>query len=137
MIPEPVVPTKSELPGRLLHEGQSGDATMLVALVDGDHRFSDAMGPYLFVSPRTPYNRVMLPRMALSTTISRGGGTIAQGSLQATLDPDLGSIYGMTLDELRSGDTVRIPVETPPQLARHDGYETAFIDMDPIEFTVE
>ena len=137
MIPEPVAPPPSELPGRLLHEGQSGDATMLVALVDGDHRFSDAGNPYLFVSPRTPYNRVMLPRMALTATISRGGNAIADGSLQATLDPDLGSLYGMALDELRSGDTVRIAVETPPQLARHDGYETAFIDMDPIEFTVE
>ncbi|WP_135666894.1 iron transporter [Halorhabdus rudnickae] len=137
MVPEPVVPPTSELPGRLLHEGQSGDARMLVALVDGDHRFSDAGGPYLFVSPRTPYNRVMLPRMALSVTINRRGVTITQGPLQATLDPNLGSIYGTALDELRSGDTIGIAVETPPQLARHDGYETAFINMEPIEFTVE
>ena len=125
MIPEPVVPTKSELPGRLLHEGQSGDAAILVALVDGDHRFSDTEGPFLIVSPRTPYNRVMLPRMTLSATLNRGGDTVAQGPLQASLDPDLGSFYGMSLDELNSGDTVRIAVETPPQLARHDGYETA------------
>jgi len=137
MMPKPVVPPKSNLPGQLLHEGQSGDATFLVALVDEDQRFSDAGGPYLLVSPRTPYNRVMLPRMALSATITRGGKTIAQGSLRESLDPDLGSFYGMALDELRSGDTVRIAVESPPQLARHDGYETAFIDMDPIEFTVE
>ncbi|MDS0223427.1 iron transporter [Haloarcula sp. S1AR25-5A] len=137
MIPEPVVPTKSELPGRLLHEGKSGDATILVALVDGDHRFSDSDGPFLIVSPRTPYNRVMLPRMALSATLNRGGDAIAQGTLQASLDPDLGSFYGMGLDELETDDTVRITVETPPQLARHDGYETAFLDMEPIEFTVE
>jgi hypothetical protein len=43
----------------------------------------------------------------------------------------------MGLDELETGDTVRLTVETPPQLARHDGYETAFLDMDPVEFTVE
>jgi hypothetical protein len=42
----------------------------------------------------------------------------------------------MGLDELETDDTVRITVETPPQLARHDGYETAFIDMPLIEFTV-
>jgi hypothetical protein len=134
--PKPVVPPKSDLPGRLLHEGRSGDATMLVGLVEGEHRFGEGRGPYLFVSPRTPYNRVMLPRMALSVTVKRSGDTIAQGPLQATLDPDLGSFYGMSIDELSSGDAVGITIETPPQLARHDGYETAFIDMPSIEFTV-
>lgn len=135
-IPKPVVPPKSDLPGRLLHEGQSADATMLVGLVEGEHRLSNSGGLYLFVSPRTPYNRVMLPRMTLSATVKRGGDTITQGPLHATLDPDIGSFYGMNLDELSPGDTVEIAVETPPQLARHDGYETAFIDMPPIEFTV-
>lgn len=136
-IPTPVTPPKSALPGRLLHVGQSDDATMLVGLVDGDHRFSETEGSYLFVSPRTPYNRVMLPRMALSATVTRDGDTVARGPLRATLDPTLKSLYGMTLDDLRSGDTVSIVVETPPQLARHDGYETAFVDMDPIAFTVD
>lgn len=136
-VPKPVVPEKSELPGRLLHEGQSGDATILVSLVDGDHRFSDAGGPYLIVSPRTPYNRVMLPRMPLSVTIDRGTETITQGSMAESLDPALKSFYGLSVDDLESGDTVTITPEVPPQLSRHDGYETAFMTMDPVEFTVE
>lgn len=137
MVPAPVAPRKSDLPGRLLHEGQSGDATVLTGLLEGDSRFRTDSGPYLFVSPRTPYNRVMLPRMGLSATVERDGERIFEQSLQPSLDPELGHFYGVAPDEINRGDTVRITVETPPQLARHDGYETAFIDMEPIEFLVE
>ena len=136
MIPDPVVPRKSALPGRLLYEGQSGDATILVTVVNGENRFRDDDGPYLIVSPRTPYNRVMLPRMALAAIVTRGSDTIFNGPLQASLDPELGSYYGAAVGELESGDAVSVEIETPPQLARHDGYETAFIDMPPVEFTV-
>lgn len=136
-VPSPVVPRKTDLPGRVLHEGQSGDATVLVGLVEGSSRFRETAGPYLYVSPRTPYNRVMLPRMGLRTTVERDGETVARGGLRETLDPTLGLHYGLALDELESGDSVRVEVLTPPQLARHDGFETAFLDMAPIEFRVE
>ncbi|MFB6195573.1 MAG: iron transporter [Haloplanus sp.] len=135
-VPAPVVPPKAELPGRLVGEASSGDATFLVTVVEGDSRFGDADGPSLLVSPRTPYNRVMLPRMTLSGTVSRGERTVFRGPLRASLDPEIGCFYGSAVPELRSGDRVRIGIETPPQIARHDGYETAFIDMPPVEMTV-
>ena len=136
MMPAPTAPPKTELPGRLIGEESSGDATFAVSVVEEGARFGDDDRPYLIVSPRTPYNRVILPRMALSATLKRDGKAIYQGSLPATLDPDLSCHYGTHVDGVKSGDTLTIEIETPPQLARHDGYETAFMDMSPIELTV-
>jgi hypothetical protein len=51
-----------------------------------------------------------------------------EGELTQTLDSDLGHHYGTSVD-LSGGDTVDIVVESPPQVARHRGYETAFFDM--------
>ncbi|MDZ7850820.1 MAG: iron transporter [Halodesulfurarchaeum sp.] len=136
-VPSPVAPKPEALPGRVLDESQSGDATILTGLLVGQNRFRTNDGPFLYVSPRTPYNSVILPRMGLSATIKRDETTRFEKPLQASLDPELGPFYGVSLQEIRRGETVRISVDTPPQLARHDGYETAFIEMDSIEFTVE
>ena len=136
MMPQPLVPPKNDLPGRLIGEGSSGDATFLVTVVEGETRFSDDGRRYIIASPRTPYNHVVLPRMALSATVERGQDTVFQGPLRASLDSELSCYYGAPIPELESGDSVTIEIQTPPQLARHDGYETAFIDMPPIEFTV-
>lgn len=136
MVPAPTAPPKNALPGRLIGEESSGDATFIVSIVEEGARFSDDNRPYLIVSPRTPYNRVILPRMSLSATLKRSGRTIYQESLPAVLDPDLSCHYGTHVDGVESGDTLTIKIETPPQLSRHDGYETAFIDMPPIELTV-
>lgn len=136
-VPSSVAPTEEALPGRHLDESQSGDATFHTGLVEGDSRFRPEPGPFLYVSPRTPYNRVILPRMALSVRIKRDGETRFEGRLQPALDPELGTFYGIPIHDIREGDTVHISIDTPPQLARHDGYETAFIDMAPFEFPVE
>lgn len=135
-VPAPTAPPKSALPGRLIGEDSSGDATFVVSVVENGTRFGNDDRPYLIVSPRTPYNRVSLPRMTLSATLKREGKTIYQGPLPATIDPDLSCHYGTHVEGVNAGDALTIEIETPPQLARHDGYETAFIDMPPIEFTV-
>ncbi|MBV0926005.1 iron transporter [Halomicroarcula limicola] len=134
--PEPLAPPKNDLPGRPIGEGSSGDATFFTTVVEDGARFGEAGRPSLVVSPRTPYNRVILPRMTLSATVKRGQETVFEGPLQASLDPEISYYYGASLSGVESGDSVAITVQTPPQLARHDGYETAFIDMPPIEFTV-
>lgn len=136
MVPEPLAPPKDDLPGRLIGDGSSGDAPFFVSVVEAGTRFGDGDRPYMIVSPRTPYNRVVLPRMALSVTVERGQETVFQGALQASLDPEVSCYYGTSIPEIESGDSITITVQTPPQLARHDGYETAFIDMPPVEFTV-
>ncbi|EJN56993.1 DUF7350 domain-containing protein [Halogranum rubrum] len=135
-VPEPTAPPKDKLPGRLVATESSGDATFLIAVTEGNSRFTPGSGAGLIVSPRTPYNRVLLPRMALSATVMRDGNIVSQGNLQTTLDPQLSLYYAANIEDLNPGDTVTIEIDSPPQLARHDGYETAFLDMQPIRFTL-
>jgi hypothetical protein len=137
MLPHSYAPKRSELPGRVLGEGTTGDATLLATILDRPPKGVEKSGRYLAVSARTPYNRLVIPSMALSGIQKRGRETKFEGELLRTLDPDLGYHYGAVLDGLRSGDELAIAVDTPPQVARHEGYETAFLDgMDEVTFTV-
>jgi hypothetical protein len=142
-----------ELPGRHLGTVTSGDAALAVMAMDQppkgiktktntktNNTKSNTDSTYLAVSPRTPYNRYPLPSMSLSATLKRNGTTVFDKPkpLIATLDPDFGYHYGTTLSRhrLKSGDTLRLTVGVPPQVARHEGYETAFIDMPSKELAV-
>lgn len=121
------LPQAASYPGRGLGVLTSGEADFVVRVLP-ESRLADDGSDYLFVSPRTPYNRVPLPDMSLSVT-----GDI-EGELTQTLDSELGHHYGLSAD-LAAGDTFDIVIESPPQVARHRGYETAFIEMPPV--TVE
>jgi hypothetical protein len=70
--------------------------------------------------------------MALSATVSRNGETVFDGRLPGALDDTLGFHYGASVPDVRAGDTVRVTVDVPPQVARHEGYETAFLGMPPV-----
>lgn len=135
-VPSPRVPPREELPGQSIGEVTSDDVSFLISLVDGDSRFSKNGQPTLLVSPRTPYNRIMLPRMALTGSVNRKQTTILKRKLRATIDPEIGCYYRAPVEELQASDSVVIETVTPPQLARHDGYETAFLDMPPAKCTV-
>lgn len=135
-VPSPQVPPKEELPGRLIGEMSSDDVSFLVILVDGDSRFSKDSKRTLLVSPRTPYNRIMLPRIALTGTGKRGQKTVLKRKLRASIDSEIGCYYRAPVNGLETGDSIVLKTVTPPQLARHDGYETAFLDMPPAECTV-
>ncbi|WP_135535337.1 iron transporter [Halostella pelagica] len=135
MAPVSVAPEPDAMPGDHLTEATSGDAVFQVTAVR-DPSFIDGSGTYLAVSPRTPFNRVPLPMMSLSGTVERGGEPRFDGALSKAVHPDIGYHYGALLDGIESDDAVTITVDTPPQVSRHEGYETAFVEMDPIEFTV-
>ena len=122
------LPRADAYPGRDLGTPQSGGATFVLRYLE-DSRFVDE-GGYLIVSPRTPHNRIPLPDTALSIS---GAG---ERELTQTLDDEIGHHYGAAVD-LSAGDELRLTVETPPQIARHAGYETAFIEMEPVTFTVD
>ena len=124
---EMALPPAAAYPGRDLGTPQSHDAAFVVRYLT-DSRLADDSG-YLLVSPRTPYNRVPLPDMALSVD-----GDIT-GKLTQTLDSELGYHYG-TPAALAAGDSFELVVESPPQVARHQGYETAFVDMPPMSVEV-
>lgn len=130
------LPPKADLPGLVLGEATSGDGIFIVTGFKEAARFATDGRPYLAVSARTPYNRVPLPFMSLSATLDRAGETVFTGPLQATLDPKLDYHYGTAVKSIESDDTLTISVDTPPQASRHEGYETAFLEMPPMELTI-
>lgn len=131
------LPPASELPGTLQGTPLSGDAVLATTLLPGGSRFVDGDARYLAVSPRTPYNRGTLPMTNLAFEQVRDGETLASGDLRATLDPELGYHYGAPLGDVADGDDLTVRVETPPQAARHAGYETAFREMPPVTLALE
>ncbi|MEF8814461.1 MAG: hypothetical protein V5A55_11670 [Halovenus sp.] len=130
MFPLSVAPSEDNLPGRVIGESTSGDAVFLVTATD------TADGTYVTVSPRTPYNRYVLPMMAQSMTVERNGATLFEGPLSAAIGPDRGYHYRALLERhVESGDELIISVDAPPQVGRHVGYETAFLEMPDVTMT--
>jgi len=144
-VPYSTLPPVEDYPGTPLRESdtesrdglaQSGDAAFVVTLLESGLRLADGDDRYLLVSPRTPYNRVPLPNMSLHATVDHDGSTVVDRDLVGTLDDAVGFHYGRSVRTVRPGDSVTITIESPPQLARHQGYETAFFEMGPLELAV-
>ncbi len=144
-IPYSALPPAEDYPGTLLHESdtrsqesppRSDDAAFVVTLLEPGSRLADGDAHYLLVSPRTPYNRVPLTSLSLRATVDRGGSTVVDRPLVGTLDDVVGFHYGRSVGTVQPGDSVTITVESPPQLARHQGYETAFFEMESLELAV-
>jgi hypothetical protein len=137
-MPSSTAPKAAELPGTVRGSGTSGDAEFVVTTVDDASPYGgNADETYLAVSPRTPYNRYQLPFMSLSATLTRGDQSVFDDILIPAVDPDLGYHYGAPVSEAKSGDRLTVTVDAPPQLARHEGYETAFLKMPPVELALE
>ena len=137
MVPSSQVPPAGELPGRVLGEASSGDARLVATALQELPAGIEGAGTYLAVSARTPYNRYPLPFMGLSGRVERGGSAVFEGSFTATVEPSLGYHYGAVVDSVESGDAIALDVGAPPQIARHEGYETAFLDMPAASIEVE
>ncbi|ELK49239.1 Tat (twin-arginine translocation) pathway signal sequence domain-containing protein, partial [Haloferax sp. BAB-2207] len=74
-----------------------------------------------------------VPRLGLTATVESGGSTRFDGRLEPGLDADLGFHYGASVPGLAGDDaTADLAVNVPPQVARHEGYETAFLEFDPV-----
>jgi hypothetical protein len=137
-VPRGVVPAKDEFPGTVVATASYGEgrAVFVVSVLENTSRFGTNGRPYIAVSARTPYNRIILPLMSVSATLTRNGTKLFDGPLQSTVDPNLKYHYGTAVDSLKSGDNLTVSIQAPPQTARHDGYETAFIDMPNIQVTL-
>ncbi|QSW98802.1 DUF7350 domain-containing protein [Haloterrigena alkaliphila] len=129
---EPVDESATDEDGR----PRSDDAVFVATLLESGSRLVDGDERYLLVSPRTPYNRVPLADMALNATVARSGERVADAPLEQTVDGEFALHYGASLADVRPGDSVTITVESPPQVARHQGYETAFLEIPSVELTV-
>ncbi|ELY78834.1 DUF7350 domain-containing protein [Natrinema pallidum] len=145
-LPYSALPPAADVPGTRLVDPDaaasslpsSGDATFVVTLLEPDSRLADGERGYLLVSPRTPYNRVPLVNTSLRAAVRRNGAGVGDEALEltATLDAEVGLHYGRSVADVRPGDSITLTVASPPQAARHQGYETAFFDMEPLELAV-
>ncbi len=133
-IPVAQVPARDDLPGSVVGTGVSGDADFVAFLPDETPEFVADDRTYLAVSPRTPYNRYPLPFMNLSAILSQSGETVFEGALDAAVSPDFGYHYGVSVESADSALSLR--VDAPPQVSRHEGYETAFLDMSAMKLTI-
>jgi hypothetical protein len=122
-----------ELPGTVRGSATADGVTYVVTSL-ADERFGD--GTYVAVSARTRYNALLVPAMGLSGTLTRNGETVYDGPFERTLDPELDYHYGALVDGVSSGDELALSVDTPPQVARHRGYETAFLDTPTVNLTL-
>lgn len=80
-VPLAQVPPKEQLPGTPVGEATSGDAQFIVTTLTSAPTGIDGSGPYLAVSPRTPYNRYPLPFMSLSGRLHAMGGPSSRSLL--------------------------------------------------------
>lgn len=136
-LPSSQVPKPDALPGDVRGMATSGDAKFVVTVLKDASRFGgNRKQQYLAVSPRTPYNRIMLPMMSVSGTLTRNSSSVFDGILQSTIDPKLRYHYGAVVSDVQSGDEFTITIDSPPQTSRHEGYETTFVDMKPMTLTL-
>ncbi|MFB6104128.1 MAG: iron transporter [Halobacteriaceae archaeon] len=136
-LPTTRLPPPSTLPGTVLGTGTSGDATVVLTAIDDATPYGgSAEQTYLGVSLRTPYNDYVIPMASLAVTVTRDGTTVADTAANAAIGPRLRYHYGANIPDLVAGDTVTVRVMAPPQVARHEGYETAFLQFDPVTVTV-
>ncbi len=136
-LPSCTAPKPNALPGQVVGHAKSGDAVFYAAVVGDASRFGGSSDQsYLAVSPRSPYDRYVLPSMSLSATLKRGSKTVAHGPLTQTLDPKLSLHYGTPVSSVEAGDKLTLSVGSPPNFARHEGYETAFLKMPSMTLTV-
>ncbi|WP_227134394.1 iron transporter [Halorubellus salinus] len=139
----PAAAVPADPPGSRLGRATTADVAFDVRALTGRAATErvDADAPadaaYLAVLAHTPYNDLVLPAMGLRATVEREDGATTERILDRTLDPELGYHYGASVDGLVDATAVGIEPLTPPQVARHEGYETAFLDVEPVRVTVD
>jgi len=129
MMPVAGTPAAADLPGDHLGTVESGDVVLVATALSRPPAGVEGTGPYLAVSPRTRYNGYPLPGMSLSATVPGAEGPVFDDYLGAALGSDLGYHYGTVLEGLQDAGEVTLSPGLTPQLARHEGYETAFFGL--------
>ncbi|MHC3438081.1 iron transporter [Natrialbaceae archaeon A-gly3] len=134
-MPMLAAPPVEDLPGTHCGTERTGDAKLSLLETENAPVAEDGES-YLVVTTRTPYNDVILPFTSLSVSLERGGEVVFENEpLTESLHHDFGHHYGMAAD-LEDGDELTVSVGSPPGVARHDGYETAFFEFEDVTFTI-
>jgi len=125
--------TVRELGGTSMGEALADDIRYRASLLEAD-RFGES--PYLAVTTATRYNEFVVPGMGLSATVDgTDGETVLSESLTPALDPEIGFHYGLSAPGLTGQEALSVEVTTPTQLARHEGYETAFFSTPTVDLS--
>jgi len=133
MMPTSQVPATDDLPGQLLGTASGSDEVYAATwLTDAD--FLADGESYLAVSVRTPYNRVPLPMMSVDGTVEADGEVVFEDALTAAIRPDIGYHYGGVVETTADSPSVTVETVGPPQVSRHEGYETAFLSTPTLTF---
>ncbi|TYL40719.1 hypothetical protein CV102_02370 [Natronococcus pandeyae] len=113
----------------------SGDLEFSLAVLDAESEHDGVLA----VLPRTRYNRYPIPFTSLSVALVRNGTTERSVALRERLDATLGHHYGTAVERgvLERADELAVTVDAPPQVSRHEGYETAFLDVEPATVGVD
>lgn len=122
----PVARAPAVLPGKSFESGTIGEMA-----IEASIELGESSGPTLVVSPRTPHNRFPVPMVGLEARVP--DDTDSAGLMPA-LDSRLGIHYRAALADADVHDWLEISVTAPPQLARHEGYETAFSTVGSYRF---
>lgn len=137
MMTVPQQPRFDSLPIDVTEPGLTDDVTAAVGVHDDPASLGFEGGESaLVVSTQTRYNRYQLGFMGLRATVTRDGEEVFAGDLRSAVDGELGHYYGAATPPLEAGDVVEVEFVTPPQVARHIGYETAFLQLEPLTFTL-
>lgn len=126
--PVPVTRVPTTLPGDPIGTGTVGEVAIDASLVSGDPG-----GSTLVVTTRTPYNRFLIPMLCVEARTSSDDAPVG---LLPALDSRLGIHYRGPLREPTTPDWIEVSVRTPTQIARHEGYETAFFAEGSHRFSV-
>ncbi|MBV0923630.1 hypothetical protein KTS45_05390 [Halomicroarcula limicola] len=133
MIPTSQTPPAGQLPGSVLGTKKGNDGVYAATWLTEADFLGDGES-YLAVSPRTPYNRIPLPMMSLDASVEASGETAFDDALSAAIHPDLGYHYGAVVPATGSDPSVTVEVIAPPQVSRHEGFETAFLSTPSLSF---
>lgn len=135
-VPMTQAPNPDAIPGTRTQLGVTNGAEFHATIIDDASDYGGGSDEsYLAVSPRTKYNRFILPMMSVSATLTHQGETVHDGPLSNALGAELGYHYGTTITDGAAGAELDVTVDAPPQTARHEGYETAFVEMDGLSAT--
>jgi hypothetical protein len=136
MLPSSALPAPAALPGVNHGTTTIGDARLVVQSLSPPPAGLAGGRSYLAISARTPYNAFVLPAMAIEGRVTRAGEPVYAGELSRTLDPALNYHYGAVVPSVEPGDRLEIGVRVPSQVARHEGYETAFLSTETATVTL-
>ncbi|WP_293032543.1 hypothetical protein [Natronococcus sp.] len=120
-----------------LGTARSGDLEFGVGVLeddsDGDRENA------VVVSVRTQYNQFPVPFAGLSVVPVRDSSVGEKVRLAERLDAELGNHYGAPIErgQLEATAELAVTVDATPQVSRHEGYETAFFDLEPATVSIE